>query len=249
MKVSLITATYNSCQTLRDCLNSVVAQDYPHIEHFIQDGGSVDGTLKLLEDYKNASSGARVNSEPDCGTYDALNKALFMSQGEVIGFIHSDDFLAGPSVIGKIIELFKTDEVDGVYGDLQYVRKSDANHIIRHWKSRSFNVQLLKRGWMPPHPALFLRKSVYETHGGFNLSYKIAADYDFILRVMQDPQYRFAYIPEVITKMRVGGVSNRSIRNIIRKSLEDLRALKANGIPRPLYALFLKNFSKLSQFF
>jgi glycosyltransferase len=213
------------------------------------DGASKDGTLRLIEDAAKSKPGFRFMSEPDKGIYDALNKGIAMATGEVIGFLHSDDLLAAPDILAKIAKRFEEDGVDGVHADLQYVSKERPDKVIRHWKSRPFTPGLLKQGWMPPHPTFFLRKEVYQKHGGFDLTYKIAADYDFMLRVLKNPGYRFAYLPEVVTKMRVGGASNRSLKNILQKSREDLRAMRVNGLRSPISALAWKNLSKLPQFF
>ena len=142
----------------------------------------------------------------------------------------------------------KSENLDGVYGDLQYVDKSNTKKIIRSWKSCDFKPRLLKQGWMPPHPTLFLKKEVYEKHGLFDLSYRISADYDFLLRIFKDPELKFGYLPKVITKMRVGGASNKSLKNIIKKSKEDYRAIRINNIGNFL-TLARKNFSKIKQLF
>ena len=246
MKISIITASYNSESNIIAAINSILAQNYTPIEILIIDGLSTDRTVSLImKDFKEK---IRIISEKDKGIYDALNKGIKLATGDIIGFVHSDDLLASPAETSNIVEAFKEHGVDGVYGDLQYIDKENTSKIIRYWKSQQFTPELLKRGWMPAHPTLFLRREVYEKHGLFNLDYKIAADYDLMLRIFSDPTLKFHYLPRVITKMRVGGASNRSLKNIKLKSSEDLRALKANGVPNPYFVLARKNFGKLGQF-
>ncbi|MDO6760256.1 glycosyltransferase family 2 protein [Tamlana sp. 2_MG-2023] len=248
MKVSIITATYNSADVIEHCMQSVLNQDYPNIEYIIIDGQSKDHTLNIVVEYQKKYPNIKVISEPDSGIYDALNKGIQKATGDVIGFVHSDDFLANSSVISNIVKAFKSQNCDGVYGDLEYVDQQNTNKVIRYWKSCDFDQKLLKKGWMPAHPTLFLKSDIYKKHGIFDLDFKIAADYDFILRVFKNPELRFVYIPEVITKMRVGGASNRSLKNIISKSKEDYKALHKNNIGS-WNALIIKNVSKLSQFY
>ncbi len=248
MKLSIITVTYNSVSTLEKCMQSVLEQDYPELEYVLVDGGSRDDTVSLLKNMHARYNNIKWRSEPDKGIYDALNKGVAMATGDIIGFVHSDDFLANRSIISAVMERFENEDVDGVYGDLLYVDKEKTDKVIRFWKSCEFHPRFLDQGWMPAHPTLFLKKEVYIKHGEFDLSYKIAADYDFMLRVLSDNTLRFSYLPEVITKMRAGGTSNRSIRNILQKSRDDYRAIKSNGLPYPLKTLFLKNISKIPQF-
>lgn len=246
MKISIITATFNSAQNISEALVSISAQSFQDVELVVIDGASTDRTVEII---KNTFSGElKIISEKDKGIYDALNKGIRAATGNIIGFVHSDDFLASTDILAKIAIIFQDQKVDGVYGDLHYVQKEDTSKVIRYWKSEAFTPELLKKGWMPAHPTLFLKKEVYEKHGLFNLAYNIAADYELILRIFSDPSLKFSYLPQVITKMRVGGASNHSLKNIKLKSQEDLRALRANGIKNPLKVLAHKNFSKLGQF-
>lgn len=246
MKISVITATYNSEESISTAISSLAKQDYQDIEWVIIDGASQDNTLSMIKE--NFRGELKIISEKDNGIYDALNKGIKAATGNIIGFVHSDDFLASKESLSKIAHIFQKEKVDGVYGDLQYVNKEDTSKVIRYWKSEQFKPQLLNKGWMPAHPTLFLKKEVYEKHGLFNQNYKIAADFDMMLRIFSDKSLQFHYLPEVITKMRVGGASNRSLRNIIQKSTEDYRSLKSNNIKNPLKVLALKNISKISQF-
>lgn len=246
MKISIITATYNSEQSIISALKSISAQTYNNVELVIIDGASKDNTVSKIKE--TFTGNLKLISEKDNGIYDALNKGIKAATGNFIGFVHSDDFLASKESLSKIAGIFQEENVDGVYGDLQYVNKEETSKVIRYWKSEAFKPELLKKGWMPAHPTLFLKKEVYEKHGLFNLDYNIAADYDLMLRIFNDPTLKFKYMPEVITKMRVGGASNRSLKNIKLKSQEDLMALRSNGIKNPLKVLAYKNFSKLGQF-
>jgi glycosyltransferase len=245
VKISLITATYNRADTIIDSLKSVDRQSYANYEHLIQDGGSKDDTLDVIQRHPNERRD--VISEPDDGIYDALNKAFERSNGEIIGLLHSDDFLASDQVLSQVAEAFADPEIWAVYGDLHYVAKDRPDRIVRNWVSGEFIPKRLNNGWMPPHPALFLRRHVIETHGGYDTSFSIAADYDAILRYFGQPGCKAVYIPEVFVKMRVGGESNRSLKQIFRKMHEDYRALKKNKRAW-MRALFFKNFGKLGQF-
>jgi glycosyltransferase len=245
-KISLITAAFNSRTLLEGLLAHVHRQTHPHVEWLVIDGGSNDGTREFLEAQKDSI--ARWISEPDWGIYDALNKGVHLATGEVIGFLHSDDLLASPETLSRIAKCFQKTQAHGVYGDLQYVQKDNPNKVIRRWKSRLFSAALLGQGWMPPHPTLFLRREVYDKHGVFDLRYDIAADYDFMLRVLKDPELTFAYLPETITKMRVGGASNRSLKNILQKSREDWKIIREHRLGG-WSVLARKNLSKISQFF
>jgi glycosyltransferase involved in cell wall biosynthesis len=248
MKVSIITATYNSAESIKSSVNSVLNQNYNDIEHLIIDGKSSDNTLLIIKDLVNNSDEVQLFIEEDKGIYDALNKGVNLSNGDVIGFVHSDDLLASPLIVSEIVEKIIKENLDGVYGNLNYVQKLNVNKIVRKWQSNNFDYDLLKKGWMPAHPTFFLKKSVYEKHGLFNLNYSISADYDFMMRVLSDKSLKFGYLPKVITKMRVGGESNRSLKNIILKTKEDYLIIKRNNIGNFL-TLIMKNTSKFTQLF
>lgn len=245
MKISVITAVYNNRDTLAAALDTVLSQTYHAVELIVIDGGSTDGTLDVLQFYSDRL--AVLVSEPDRGIYDALNKGIRLASGEVVGFLHSDDLFADVDVLEWVANAFLDEQVDAVYGDLLYVRKDAPWRVLRYWRAGVFSPGMLSRGWMLPHPTFYVRRSVYERLGGFNTSYLIAADYDCILRFLGRGGVRVAYIPEVLVKMRTGGASNRSLKNIIKKSSEDLRALKSNGAGG-VRALIWKNLSKLPQF-
>jgi glycosyltransferase len=245
LKISVITAVYNRVATIGEALDSVRGQTWPDVEHVVIDGASTDGTLELLKARRDEI--AALVSEPDNGIYDALNKGIALATGNVIGLMHSDDLYADQQVLADVAAAFADPAIDAVYGDLDYVAQGDTNKVIRRWRSGEYSPPLLPRGWMPPHPTLYLRRSVVERWGAFDSGYRIAADYDAILRYFGRGAIRPAYVPRVLVKMRVGGESNRSIDHILRKSVEDYRALKSNRIGG-LGTLVWKNVSKIGQF-
>lgn len=246
MKVSVITATYNSSKTVLDTLQSLNEQTYPDIEYIIIDGGSSDNTVSVIEEH--CPQVASIVSEPDKGIYDALNKGISAATGDVVGFLHSDDLLAYPDAIKELVETLQREKTQAVYADLEYVSKDNTSKIIRKWTSGAFERQKLRSGWMPPHPTFFMKRGLYIKHGMFDLDLKIAADYDSLLRYLWSNNVTASYLPKVVTKMRVGGASNRSLANIIEKTKEDIQALKNNQLFWPS-ALFIKNVSKIPQFF
>lgn len=246
LTISIITAVYNNKDNIQHCIESVASQTYPHIEHIVVDGKSTDGTVDIIRSCESSIS--RWVSEKDNGIYDALNKGISLATGNVIGFLHSDDLFENPAILEKIADVFLQTQCDAVYGNLVYVSKADTQSIVRYWQSKPFDVRRFHQGWMPPHPTLFMRKKVYEDFGTFNLKYRIASDYDLMLRTVGSGKLTCQYLPEVITRMRVGGASNKSLRNIWRKSYEDWQALRENK-KGGMLTLFLKNVSKVGQFF
>lgn len=246
MKISVVTTTFQCVETINDCLDSVAAQSYRDREHLVIDGGSRDGTLEVLT--RRRDQLAVLVSEPDDGIYFGLNKGIAQVTGDVLGFLHADDVYAHCEVLARVARAFDDAAVEAVYGDLVYVSSNDATRVIRYWRAGDYRPQRLRWGWMPPHPTLYLRRSLYERLGVFDTRYRIAADYDLMLRMLTQLQGKVVYLPEVLVRMRVGGVSNRSLANVLRKSWEDYRALRANGVGG-VGALGWKNFSKLSQFF
>jgi glycosyltransferase len=201
--------------------------------------------FQLLSSVFRLLSSAQLISEPDHGIYDALNKGLRLATGDIIGFLHADDRFASNTILEKITRAFENKEVDGIYGNLVFTNAE--NKVVRTWQSKPFHPKNVRHGWMPPHPTLFLRKEVYKKHGLFDTSFKIAGDYDFMLRVMTNPEMRLRYLPVVITRMRLGGASTGSIKGIIQKMREDIRALRNNGFHYPFAILPAKNPRKLPQ--
>lgn len=245
LKISIISVCYNSSKTILDTIRSVNSQSYPNIEHVFIDGLSSDNTIEIIR--SNSKIKNVIISEKDSGLYDALNKGISKASGEIIGFLHSDDIFSSSEIISDLMEKIQNENLDGVYGDLLYVDKINTDKIIRFWKSCEFNPTLLREGWMPAHPTLILKKEVYLKHGVFDKSFKIAADYDFMLRIFKNSNLKFGYLPKLVTKMRVGGASNRSVKNMIKKSKEDYRAIRSNNIGG-FVTLLLKNTSKIKQF-
>lgn len=247
-RVSIITATWNCAATLSDCFESVAGQDYFNCEHVVVDGASTDGTLDIINKWSDRID--KIKSEPDTGIYDALNKGLQMASGDVVGFLHADDLFASSSVVSRIAKVFEDPTVCAVYGDLQYVEKHNTSKVIRFWKSRDFTNRAPSWGWMPPHPTLYVRRDWYSRIGGFDTSYRIAADYLSVLQLFNKPEFRSVYLPEILVKMRVGGASNRSLKAVVKKSKEDWRALRSCdfNVASASGAIIWKNLSKLSQF-
>jgi len=252
LKITIITATYNSIRHLPEVLECISQQTYPNIEHVIIDGGSTDGTVEYI---RQSGLPVLLISEPDKGIYDALNKGIRLATGDIIGFLHSDDVFASPQTVENIVRAFSTssplggvrDGASVLHGDLIFIDQHDSTKVVRYWKSHIYRHGMLQKGWMPPHPTVFMRREVYEKHGLFNINLKCAADYDYILRVFQDNTLQFSYLPEVITKMRIGGVSTRGLKNLANMKKEDYQVLKANNMPFPIWILFAKNISKLPQ--
>ena len=248
MTISIITATFNRGHFIESCILSILRQNIKNIEIVIIDGLSTDSTYEKLQPLINKNKNIKFYSESDLGIYDALNKGIEKANGDIIGFVHSDDILYKADILETIVKTLQNSEIDGVYGDLEYVEKIDINKVLRYWKSCPFNNKLLKKGWTPPHPSLYLKKEVYKKHGKFDLNFKISADYDFMLRIFKDNNLRFEYIPRVITRMRKGGVSNKNPYNILIKTLEDYKAIRKNKIGS-IGTLVRKNTSKIKQFF
>lgn len=246
--ISIVTATWNCASTLSECLASVARQSYTNREHVIVDGASTDGTIAVIE--QHMAQIASFKSERDKGIYDALNKGIQLATGDVVGFLHADDLYASDDTLSKFARAFDDPTVCAVYGDLEYVSQQDTTKVIRRWQSKPFNQRDLGWGWMPAHPTLYVRRDWYTKIGGFDISYRIAADYLSILKLFTQPEFKTVYIPEVLVTMRLGGASNKSIRSIIKKSKEDWRALRSCdfSVTSALGAIAWKNMSKLTQF-
>jgi glycosyltransferase involved in cell wall biosynthesis len=226
----------------------VAEQTYPHFEHVVIDGASTDGTLAILTAHTQQL--AVLKSEPDAGIYDALNKGISLARGDVVGFLHADDMYASPHVLANIATAFEDSTVCAVYGDLQYVRKVNTSQVVRQWVSSPISARRLAWGWMPPHPTLYVRREWYERIGGFDTRYRIAADYLSILQMFSQDDFKSVYLPEVLVKMRLGGASNKSFKNLVHKFAEDWRALRSTqvGAFGGVGALVWKNLSKMGQF-
>lgn len=228
MKISVITVAYNSVKTIVDTLDAVAMQAHPDIEHLVIDGASQDGTLEIVRSHRNPQ--IRLISEPDKGIYDAMNKGLAQATGEVVGFLNSDDFYTDAAVLAKIANAFQDPEVDACYADLVYVSQ-DKSRVLRYWKSKPFTKRDFAKGWCPAHPTFYVRKSVIESLGYFDKSYKLAADVELMMRYLERGEVRAAYIPHVFVRMRLGGASNESWKNIVLQNKEIFAALRNNCIP------------------
>jgi glycosyltransferase len=246
MKVTIITVTMNSEKYLEDCINSVMAQEYADIEHIIVDGGSTDGTLAIIEKYKDHIY--KWISEKDNGMYDAINKGMRMATGDFIGTLNSDDVLSSPSVIDEIVKSFDEQKVDSVYGDLVYVDPVNTQKIIRVWKGAAFKRNRYKIGWMPAHPTFYFRRKLLEHFGYYETHYFTAADYEFMARYLYYYRVSSHYIPKLIVRMRTGGMSNVSLAKRFRANRRDYLAMKRNRIPFPFIVSLLKPLIKLHQF-
>lgn len=245
VKVSVVTVTWNCADTLGDCLKSMACQSWLKREHVVIDGASTDGTLALLDTWRARL--AVLVSEPDAGIYDALNKGIARTTGDVIGLLHADDWYSDATVLAQVAEVFADPEVDACYGDLEYVAAGEKNRVIRYWKSGSYKAANFYWGWMPPHPTFFVRRQLYEQFGGFNLDLGTAADYELMLRFLLKHRVRAEYIPKVFVRMRVGGMSNVSLKNRLAANRMDWKAWDVNGLKPYPWTLFLKPIRKISQ--
>ena len=245
MKVSIITIAYNSAETIEDTIKSIVAQDYSNIEYIIIDGGSTDKTLSIADKYKDSIT--TIISEPDKGIYDAMNKGVQNATGDIVGILNSDDIYADKKVVSRIVKAIGNK--DSIYADLVYVDRDNTDTVNRYWKSGEYKKGIFKKGWMPPHPTFFIKKSCYNQYGTYNLRLKSAADYELMLRMLHKHNISVAYLPDVITKMRVGGQSNVTLLNRLKANKEDKLAWVINDLkPGPL-TLIMKPGRKISQFF
>ena len=247
IKVSIITVCFNSEKTIRGTIESVIGQDYPEIEYIIVDGESQDKTLSIIESYHQSIN--KIISEKDNGMYDALNKGIKNSSGDVVGILHSDDIFSSSDITVKIVNQINSSNSDAVYGDLVYVDKNNLNKVIRKWESGLYNRNKLLFGWMPPHPTFFVKKKIYDQYGFFDLSFGSAADYELLIRLLYRYNISCEYLPQVVTKMRIGGLSNITISNRFKAHVQDWRAWIKNGISNfPIWVL-LKPLRKIKQYF
>ncbi len=246
MKFSIITVVYNGANTISDCIESVVNQTYPDIEYIVIDGNSTDGTQDIVQSFGKKIS--IFKSEPDKGIYDAMNKGLDLASGDFIGILNADDFYRNDRVIENIARKLLDSSADGLYGDLVFVKPEDKNHVVRNWKSGEFNKNKFLFGWMPPHPTFFLKRCFYEQYGGFRLDLGSAADYELMLRMIYKNNIKPVYLPEIIIKMRAGGVSNSSFINRLNANQNDKKAWKINNLKPYFFTVWLKPIRKIGQF-
>jgi glycosyltransferase len=246
MKVTIITVTLNSEKYLEDSILSVIGQDYKDIEHIVIDGASTDGTLAIIEKYKDHI--AKWVSEEDYSMYDAINKGMRMATGDIIGTLNSDDMLASPDVISSIVNTFTDEEVNAVYGDLAYVDPNLTNRVLRKWKGGEFRSSKFRYGWMPAHPTFYFRRLLLEKCGNYETHFFSAADYEFMARYLYYYKVNARYIPKLIVKMRHGGMSSGSITRRLRANRRDYLAMKKNKVPFPFLVSVLKPMIKLHQY-
>jgi glycosyltransferase involved in cell wall biosynthesis len=231
--------------TIAEAIKSVLQQTYGNIEYIIVDGASTDGTVAVIQQYEGKIS--HFVTERDGGLYNALNKGINLSTGDVVGFLHADDTFYGPESIAKVVNAFIKDNTDSVYGDLVYVDPKKTNKLIRNWKSGDFESKKFIYGWMPPHPTFYVKREVYQRLGLYNTEFESAADYELMLRYLYKHQISVTYIPECLVKMRNGGKSNLSLSNRIKANNEDYRAWVINGLKPKIYTRYLKPLRKLIQ--
>ncbi|MDC0108735.1 glycosyltransferase [Amylibacter sp.] len=240
--VSIVTITFNSEQSISRTLSSVASQTYRTIEHIIKDGRSTDGTENIVK--KQKSGNTSYVSCSDTGIYDALNQALMMCKGEYVVFLHSDDVFKDSMTIEKLVSSLELSGADGIYGDVEFV--TEEGRILRRWVSSKFKKWKLYCGWMPPHTSLMLRRQVYQDIGEFDTGFKIAGDYEFILRLFLSNNYNLIYENNVVTVMTIGGASTSGISSQIKKISEDWRAIRKHGLLN-LFTLLTKRVLKLNQ--
>jgi len=246
MLVSVITVSYNSAETIDETINSVADQDYPYIEYIVIDGLSSDNTVDIVRSRMD-----RVNiivSEKDCGIYDAMNKGIRAASGDVIAILNSDDIFASKNVITNVVRAFKENQVNLVYGDLEMVSSHDMKNVIRRWNPGPYVPGSFKKGWHPPHPAVFVKSNVYKDCGGYDMSFKISADYEFMIRVFEKYSVSSFYLNKVMVRMRYGGESTGSMKNIAIGNYYIYKAFVKNGVSYPFYYSVIRFIMKIKQF-
>ena len=246
MMVSIITVCYNSENTIYDTLNCIKNQSFNNIEHIIIDGGSQDSTIKIIANFPHVS---KIVCERDSGIYDAMNKGLKFSTGDIIGILNSDDLLIETTLIEEIVKIFENNEdIDIVYGNLLYIDSNNMNKIIRKWKSTNYFEKFFDFGNVPPHPTVYLRRSVYDKVGNFDINFKLASDYDLMLRIFKKEKFKSKFIDKYIVKMRIGGVTNKNWKNRIIQNIEIYNSWTKNKIKPPFYFFFYRFYNRISQY-
>lgn len=246
MKISVITVCYNSAQTIERAVQSVVDQDWPYIEHIVIDGASTDQTCSILKKFNHF---AMLVSESDQGIYDAMNKGLGLATGEIICFLNADDYYASNSILSSVAKIMMQSKIDALMGDVAFFHKNNPERTIRRYRSDRFNPKRLAWGWMPAHPGLFLTSNEVKRVGKFNISYKIAGDFEFIIRFFKKDNIRYHYVPKILVRMQVGGASTGGVRSKILLNLEVLRACRENGLKTNLIKILSRYPLKILEFF
>lgn len=246
MKISIITATYNSSTTIAECIASISNQTYQNIEYIIIDGASTDNTVEIIKNTPNRIT--KIISEPDKGIYDAMNKGISLATGNIVGILNSDDFLASNDIIEVIAKTFERENCDAIFGNLDYVASKNSDKVIRRWISSPYVLGSFAKGWHTPHPTFYVKREVYEKYGVFDISLNVSADFDIMIRFLERYKINSYYLNRVIVKMRYGGESTGSILKIIRGNLNIMKAFKKNEIKVPLFYPFFRLLPKLKQF-
>lgn len=247
LKVTIITVSFNSAGTIAGTINSVLAQTYPEIEYIIIDGSSTDGTVDMIKPYLTRIS--KFIIEPDKGIYEAINKGIRLATGDIVGILHSDDFFYDSNVLEKVVKGFESKEIDAVIGDVQFVDPSDTSKIVRYFSSRKFSLAKFRFGFMPPHPSFYVRRELYEKLGYYKTDYKIAADFELVLRFLLINKIKYKYLEMPFVSMRSGGVSNKTIGSNITLNKEIDRACRENGIYTNYLLIYSKYITKVFEFF
>ncbi len=247
MKISLLTVSFNSAATIKDTIESIRSQDYKDVEYIVVDGNSKDGTVEIIKSYDSFI--AKWISEPDSGIYDAMNKAIGMATGDVVGILNSDDFYSTNVIVSQVSEAFADEKVDAVFGDLVFVDPNNLKKIVRTYSSAKWHPDKFARGFMPAHPTVFVRRRYYEQFGLFKTDYKIAADYELLIRFLYVNKLKYKYLPITMVKMRRGGVSSRNWKSNLILNDEIIRACRENGIKTNVFKVYPKYFTKFFELF
>lgn len=247
MKISIVTVCFNAAATIADTLESVARQTHLDLEHIVIDGSSTDGTQEVVRHH--GRSNVVLVSEPDEGIYDAMNKGLKLASGDWVGFLNADDVFATPDVVADLAATIESTSADAVYGDLEFVDRIESQRVVRRWQSGPFVPAQLRWGWMPPHPTFYVQRMLVQRLGGFDTRFRVAADYDFMLRYLNTPRMKVSYLPRVMVRMKTGGVSgDRSVQAVLRRNVESYKVLRKNRLGG-VAALFWKSLRKLPQLF
>jgi glycosyltransferase involved in cell wall biosynthesis len=247
VRLSVVTVCFNSAATIGETLSSVAAQQGVDVEHIVVDGASTDGTLEVIRNHPWRPE--KVISERDSGIYDAMNKGIALATGEVVGFLNADDLYDNPGVLAQVAAAFADPTVDATYADLVYVRTEDTTHVVRYWRSGEYRPGAFARGWVPAHPTFYVRRMLLARYGEFKCEHRLAADFEMMFRLIARHHICLRYIPAVQVRMRLGGATNESLRNVIQQNREILRAFGENGArpPNPILFIGRKILAKLGQ--